>query len=222
MKAQPHPQILEWFPHLTEEVHQRLADHSVLMREWNAKINLVSRKDIDAFELHHLAPCLAITARLKLMDGARVLDVGTGGGLPGLVMSICYPQASFLLVDSIGKKIGVVEDIAKRLGLKNVQARQCRAETLGREFDFITGRAVSSLPVFIGWVRKLARKGTKHSLENGLLYWKGGSLEEGLGIAARHCWPLDDLLPGGDYPHKFIVHYLAQDLPRAKIAQKHS
>ncbi len=218
----PHPQILEWFPDLPERTHGLLAGYAELMREWNAKINLVSRKDIDAFEVHHLAPCLAITRKLKLMDGARVLDVGTGGGLPGLVLAICYPQARFLLADSIAKKIRVVDDIAKRLDLKNVEVRQCRVESLNREFDFITGRAVTALPEFVGWVRKLARKGAKHSLENGLLYWKGGPLEESLGIKPRHLWALGELLPGGDYPEKFIVHFLAQDLPRAKTTQKQS
>lgn len=216
------PQFAEWFPDLPEDTRGRLADYAALMREWNAKINLVSRKDIDAFELHHLAPCLAITRKLKLMEGTRMLDVGTGGGLPGLVLAICYPQARFLLVDSIAKKIRVVEDIAQRLELKNVEARQCRVESLNREFDFITGRAVTALPEFIRWIKKLSRKGAKNSLENGLLYWKGGPIEPGLGIGSKHSWPLEELLPGGDYPEKFIVHFLAQDLPRAKTVQKQS
>lgn len=215
--------LFEYFPGLPHETHEKLAGYAALMREWNAKINLVSRKDIDAIEIQHLAPCVAITRHLKLMTGARVLDVGTGGGLPGLVMAICYPQASFLLVDSIGKKIRVVEDIAQRLELKNVEARHCRVESINREFDFVTGRAVTALPAFVGWIRNRPRKGSKHSLENGLLYWKGGPIDDDLAqmkIQPTHLWPLNELLPGGDYPEKYIVHFRAQDLARAKAGLK--
>jgi len=215
----PALQLANVLPQLGAEALDRLEAYAELMREWNARINLVSRKDIDAFAQHHLLPCAAITLKLKLMHGARVLDVGTGGGLPGLVMAICYPQAQFLLVDSVGKKIRVVEDIVDRLSLKNVDARHCRVETLQREFDFVTGRAVTALPAFIAWVRARLRKGSKHSLENGLLYWKGGALEAELaqmGIKPIHLWPLESLLPGGEYPEKYILHFRTQDLARAK------
>ncbi|WOO43248.1 16S rRNA (guanine(527)-N(7))-methyltransferase RsmG [Rubellicoccus peritrichatus] len=213
-------ELTKWFPDLPGKTSEKLTGYAALMREWNEKINLVSRKDIEAFEVNHLAPCVAITHKLNLMDGARVLDVGTGGGLPGLVMAICYPQARFLLVDSVGKKIRVVDDIAKRLELKNVEARHCRVETINKEFDFITGRAVTALPRFISWIKKKGRKGKKHSLENGLLYWKGGPLDDdlkSLGITPRHVWQLEELLSGGTYPEKYIVHFAAQDLARAKV-----
>ncbi len=160
-------------PAVPEAAWEKLAQWAELMREWNERVNLVSRKDIDQLERHHLAPCLAITGELKLMNGARVIDVGTGGGLPGLPMAICYPQARFTLVDSVGKKIRVVEDITKRLNLKNVEVRNCRVETLKSPFDFVTGRAVADLTAFINWVRPLCRKGKAHSLPNGLLYWRG-------------------------------------------------
>lgn len=207
------------FPDLPAETWARLETWAALMREWNEKINLVSRKDIDRLEEKHLAHCLVVTRVLKLMGGARVIDVGTGGGLPGLVMAICYPQAHFTLVDSVGKKIKVCEDIAKRLELENVEVRHCRAEEIKREFDFITGRAVKELPQFVNWVRKLGRRGKKHSLENGLLYWKGGEYEEEvakLKIKPRHVWPINDFVPGEEFAGKYLLHFLAQDLPRAK------
>ncbi len=207
------------FPEIIPEAWPRLEAWAALMREWNPKINLVSRKDIDNLEIRHLAHCLAITRVLKLMNGARVLDVGTGGGLPGLPMAICYPQAHFLLIDSVGKKIKVVEDIAERLGLENVDVRHGRVETLNRQFDFVTGRAVTALPEFVGWVRTLLRRGAKHSLENGILYWKGGDLEpelKALRIRPRHIFQVQDYLSDPWFDGKYIVHLLAQDLKHAK------
>ena len=142
---------MKLFPALSKVEAQLLMEWAVLLREWNEKINLISRKDIEHLESRHLAPCLAITNHLQLMQGARVMDVGTGGGFPGLIMAICYPQAQFTLVDSIGKKVAVVQDIAERLGLRNVVARQARAEAIQREFDFITGRAVKNLPESVSY-----------------------------------------------------------------------
>ncbi|WP_269537745.1 16S rRNA (guanine(527)-N(7))-methyltransferase RsmG [Cerasicoccus fimbriatus] len=211
--------IKQHFPDLTDETWSRLTEWAALMRDWNAKINLVSRKDIERLEEKHLAHCLVVTRVLKLMGGARVIDVGTGGGLPGLVMAICYPQAHFTLVDSVGKKIMVVEDIAKQLGLENVEVRNCRAEAIKREFDFITGRAVKELPQFCGWIKKLGRRGKKHSLENGLVYWKGGEYADEvakLKIKPRHVWPISDFLPGEEFEGKYLLHFLAQDLQNAK------
>jgi len=207
------------FPNLPAETWTQLEAWAGLMREWNAKINLVSRKDIERLEEKHLAHCLIVTRVLKLMGGARVIDVGTGGGLPGLVMAICYPQAHFTLVDSVGKKIKVCEDIAKQLKLENVEVRHCRAEEINREFDFITGRAVKELPLFVNWVRKLGRRGQKHSLENGLLYWKGGEYKEEvakLKIQPQHVWPVSEFLPSEEFVGKYLLHFRAQDLPRAK------
>lgn len=207
------------FPDLPDATWAQLSAWAALMRDWNEKINLVSRKDIERLEEKHLAHCLVVTRVLKLMDGARVIDVGTGGGLPGLVMAICYPQAHFTLVDSVGKKIKVCEDIAKQLKLDNVEVRNARAETINREFDFITGRAVKELPLFVNWVRQLGRRGKKHSLENGLLYWKGGEYAEEIAklkIKPRHVWPINDFLPGEEFAGKYLLHFLAQDLPMAK------
>ena len=135
------------FPNILEDTWPILERWAELLREWNTKINLISRKDIDALEERHLVHCLAITNILTLKKGARILDVGTGGGLPGLPMAICYPQAKFTLIDSIAKKVGVVQSIADELGLANVEAKQVR-EALKTQFDFVTGRAVKNLPSF--------------------------------------------------------------------------
>jgi len=208
-----------FFPELDDTTWERLAQWAALMREWNAKINLVSRKDIERLEEKHLAHCLVVTRVLKLMHGARVIDVGTGGGLPGLPMAICYPHAQFTLVDSVGKKVTAVEDIARQLKLDNVDTRHCRVETINREFDFVTGRAVKELPLFVSWVRNLARKGHKHSLENGLLYWKGGEYErevQAMKIAPHRTWPVTQFLPDEGFSGKYLLHFLASDLPRAK------
>ncbi|MFT4901628.1 MAG: 16S rRNA (guanine527-N7)-methyltransferase [Lentimonas sp.] len=207
------------FPHITEDTWQVLTQWAVLLREWNAKVNLVSRKDIDLLEERHLAHCLVITNHLKLMSGARVLDVGTGGGLPGLPMAICYPQAHFTLVDSIGKKIAVVQDIAKRLNLKNVEVKQVRAETLNKQFDFVTGRAVKNLPEYFSWIKKNVRRGERNSIPNGVLYWKGGALDEeleALGIRPRKTIDLETELANPYFEQKYILHFDARDVPRAR------
>ncbi|MEM8549266.1 MAG: 16S rRNA (guanine(527)-N(7))-methyltransferase RsmG [Verrucomicrobiota bacterium] len=202
-------------PEVSATAWEQLEGWAALMREWNAKINLVSRKDIDQLETHHLAPCLAITSHLKLMHGARVLDVGTGGGLPGLPLAICYPEARFHLVDAVGKKIRVVEDIAQRLGLNNVHAEHARIEALKGGYDFVTGRAVTDLAAFINWVRPFMRKGRKHSLANGLLYWRGGDVQtEAAGLRSRlnHAYELEAQLSDPYFAQKYILHFRAEDL----------
>lgn len=211
--------LTEKFPNINESTWQVLHAWAELLREWNTKVNLISRKDIDHLEERHLAHCLAITNHLKLMSGTRVLDVGTGGGLPGLPMAICYPQAHFTLVDSIGKKIAVVQDIIKRLDLKNVEARQVRAETLNKQFDFVTGRAVKNLPEYFRWIKNNVRRGERNSIPNGVLYWKGGELEselEILGIRPRKTIDLEQTLGDPYFVQKYILHFDARDVPRAR------
>lgn len=191
----------------------------MLLREWNGKINLISRKDIDYLEERHLSHCLAITNHLKLMNGARIMDVGTGGGFPGIIMAICYPQAHFTLIDSIGKKIAVVQDLADKLGLKNVDARQCRAEEVKKQFDFITGRAVKNLPEYFSWIKNNLRRGERHSIPNGVLYWKGGNLDdelEALGIRPRKTISLEESFSDPYFAQKYILHFDARDVPRAR------
>lgn len=215
--------IREQFPNISDETWPVLEQWSVLLRDWNAKINLISRKDIDHLEGRHLSHCLEITNHLKLMNGARIMDVGTGGGFPGIIMAICYPQAHFTLIDSIGKKIGVVQDLADKLGLKNVEARQCRAESINKQYDFITGRAVKNLPEYFSWIKGNLRRGERNSIPNGVLYWKGGDLEDeldALGIRPRKTIALETSFNDPYFVEKYILHFDARDVPRARKPKK--
>ena len=201
-----------WFPDLGEEIWQKLEEYCDLLREWNAKINLVSRKDTERLEIKHVAHCLTITKFLRLMPKARILDVGTGGGLPGIPLSICYPQARFTLMDSVGKKVMVVEDMIKRLELSNVEVRRGRVEELPKKktYDFVIGRAVTALPTFFSWVQDKIAKGSKHSPANGILYLKGGDYTEELKTSGLHpakIWNLDELLPQAELGEKFLIHF---------------
>ena len=208
----PWETLRNWFPDLEEDKWVRLHEYCELLREWNAKINLVSRKDTDRLETKHLAHCLTITQFLRLMPKARLLGVGTGGGLPGIPLAICYPQAHFTLIDSIGKKVMVVEDMIQKLGLKNIEVRRGRVEELPRKrrYDFVIGRAVTALPTFFGWVSNKISKGSKHSPSNGILYLKGGDYTEELKTSGLHpakIWNLDELLPEAELGEKYLIHF---------------
>ncbi|MCD8284374.1 MAG: 16S rRNA (guanine(527)-N(7))-methyltransferase RsmG [Opitutae bacterium] len=204
---------------ISDAAWEKIGAMAALHREWNAKINLVSRKDIDNLELHHYAPCLAVVRFLRLMAGARVADVGTGGGFPGLLLAVVFPQARFTLIDSIAKKIGVVDDIAKKLGLKNVETCVVRAENFSKKFDFVTGRAVSNLPQFFGFVRKLLAPGMKNSLANGIIYWKGGEIAtetDALGCEPDKIYDLREMLGDDYFAEKYILHFRCGDVFRAR------
>ena len=208
----PWATLARWFPDLTDENWAGLKDYCELLRDWNSKINLVSRKDMDRLELKHLAHCLTITKFLRLMPKARLLDVGTGGGLPGIPLAICYPQARFTLLDSIGKKVMVLEDMVSKLDLKNVEVRRGRVEEMPkkRSYDFVIGRAVTALPTFFKWVHQKIAKGAKHSPANGILYLKGGDYTEesgGTGPTPAKIWNLDDLLPEAELGEKYLIHF---------------
>ena len=167
-----------YFPDLTDKQRQQLADAESLYKDWNQKINVISRKDMDSFQERHLLHSLAIAKFVQFADGAKVLDVGTGGGFPGIPLAILFPQAEFYLVDSIGKKIKVVNAIAEELGLQNVRADHLRAENVKGQFDFIVSRAVTRLNNFLPWVKNKVQAGFESSLPNGMLFLKGGDLEE--------------------------------------------
>ncbi|MBA4056429.1 MAG: 16S rRNA (guanine(527)-N(7))-methyltransferase RsmG [Marivirga sp.] len=170
--------IFDYFPELTEHQRKQVLMLHPLYSEWNGKINVISRKDIDNLYVNHVLHSLAIAKITSFKPGAKILDVGTGGGFPGIPLAILFPETQFHLVDSIGKKITVVKNVAEGLGLKNIMAEQIRAEQVKGEYDFIVSRAVTRLKEFYGWVNKKVKKDSIHSLYNGILYLKGGDLDE--------------------------------------------
>lgn len=172
--------IFRYFPDLTDIQKLQFTKLSALYSDWNEKINVISRKDIDNLYLNHVLHSLGIAKVMQFKPGATVLDVGTGGGFPGIPLAILFPQANFHLVDSIGKKITVVNAVADGLGLKNVIGEQIRAEQIKNKYDFIVSRAVTRLKEFYGWVHQRTKEKDIHELDNGILYLKGGDLEEEL------------------------------------------
>jgi 16S rRNA (guanine527-N7)-methyltransferase len=170
--------IKKYFPEITENQLQQFEQLLPLYVEWNEKINVVSRKDIDNLMLHHVLHSLAIAKFIEFRPGTELMDVGTGGGFPGIPLAILFPECSFLLVDSIGKKIKVVEGVAEALGLTNVRAQHVRAEDVDQDFEFIISRAVTRLNPFYYWVRKKISPNHFHTKRNGLILLKGGDLTE--------------------------------------------
>lgn len=166
--------ILKYFPNLSEKQKEQFAQLDELYRYWNERINTISRKDIDSLYEHHVLHALSIAKLISFRDGTDIIDVGCGGGFPGIPLAIMFPNVNFYMVDSIGKKIKVVNEIAKSLGLKNVKAEHTRAENVKKQFDFIVSRAVTSLPNFMTFVKNKVHHKDKNSLPNGLLYLKGG------------------------------------------------
>ena len=172
--------VFRYFPDLTEQQKEQFRKLESLYQDWNQKINVVSRKDIDELYLRHVLHSLAIAQVIQFKKGAEILDVGTGGGFPGIPLAIMFPDTNFTLVDSIGKKIRVVEEVVQGLGLTNVIAVNRRVEDLEGQFDFIVSRAVAAMPTFLHWVRGRLKMNSRHNLKNGILYLKGGDLQEEL------------------------------------------
>ena len=172
--------IYKYFPDLTDLQKQQIEKLQHLYQDWNVKINVVSRKDIDELYLRHVLHSLAIAKFQKFNPGAEVLDVGTGGGFPGIPLAILYPETHFTLVDAIGKKIKVVQEVVAGLEIENVTAVNSRVEDIKGQFDFIVSRAVAAMPTFTHWVKGKIKKKSEHERKNGILYLKGGDLEEEL------------------------------------------
>lgn len=177
--------ILKYFPDLTPSQQRQFDALYDLYKEWNEKINVISRKDIDNLYTNHILHSLGIAKVMPFKPGASVLDVGTGGGFPGIPLAILFPETDFHLVDSIRKKITVVNEVAKGAGIKNVRGEWIRAELIKGKYDFIISRAVTRIKEFYGWVNQKVKSKSVHDLDNGILYLKGGELDEELSELKR-------------------------------------
>jgi 16S rRNA (guanine527-N7)-methyltransferase len=186
--------ILKYFPGITPLQQQQFEQLPALYEHWNSQINVISRQDIDQLYERHVLHSLGIAKVISFLPGESVLDVGTGGGFPGIPLAILFPDTKFFLVDSIGKKIKVVNEVANALGLKNLKAEHLRAEQVNEQFDFVVSRAVTRLKEFYPWVKGKFNKQSKNTLPNGILYLKGGDLENEIaesGLTVRQFYLKD-------------------------------
>lgn len=199
--------IHKYFKDLTEEQVEQFSKLKDLYTDWNAKINVISRKDIESLYERHVLHSLGIAKVLEFKPETKVLDVGTGGGFPGIPLAILYPEVDFYLVDVIAKKIKVVNGVVEALGLKNIKAEQRRAGTFEERFDFIVSRAVTNMPDFVKWIRKNSTKKSRHELLNGILYLKGGDLTEELSQFPKATqYDLQDYFEEEFFETKKVVH----------------
>ncbi|WP_067149900.1 16S rRNA (guanine(527)-N(7))-methyltransferase RsmG [Pseudotamlana agarivorans] len=199
--------ILKYFPNLTEDQINKFTQLESLYQDWNLKINVVSRKDIDELYLRHVLHALGIAKVISFKDGSNILDVGTGGGFPGIPLAIMFPECSFHLVDSIAKKLKVVNEVVEGLGLTNVRTTHSRVEAIDEQFDFIVSRAVAIMPTFVHWVKGKIAKEEKHELKNGILYLKGGDLTEELkDYRTTTIYNLSDFYEEDFFETKKVVH----------------
>ena len=200
-------EILQYFPDLTEIQIAQFQKLEELYQDWNAKINVISRKDIDELYTKHVLHSLAIAKIQKFEVGTYILDVGTGGGFPGIPLAILFPETRFYLIDIILKKINVVNAVVEGLGLKNVKAEQMRAENIKGDFDFIVSRAVTNMPDFVSWIKDKIKKTNKHELQNGILYLKGGDLTEELDSFPKATqYNIADFFDNEFFETKKVVH----------------
>ena len=200
-------EILKQFPDLSDNQILQFQKLQLLYEDWNAKINVISRKDIDELYTRHVLHSLGIAKIIEFRPGSKIMDVGTGGGFPGIPLAILYPEVDFYLIDVIAKKIKVVNEVAAGLGLKNVKAEQKRAELVKQEFDFIVSRAVTNMPDFVNWVDDKVSKKQNHELANGILYLKGGDLTEELKAFPKATeYNLSDFFKEEFFETKKVVH----------------
>jgi 16S rRNA (guanine527-N7)-methyltransferase len=200
-------EILKQFPNLTENQILQFQKLEALYHDWNAKINVISRKDIDELYTKHVLHSLAIAKIQPFEAGSYVLDVGTGGGFPGIPLAILFPETRFYLIDVIAKKIKVVQAVVNDLDLKNVKAEQIRAENVKGDYDFIVSRAVTNMPDFVSWIKDKIKKQNKHNLPNGILYLKGGDLREELKDFPRVTeYNIADFFKDEFFETKKVVH----------------
>lgn len=200
--------LSSYFPDLSPEQIRQFEALEGLYQTWNAQINVISRKDTDHFYERHVLHSLAIAKIVQFLPGSSVLDIGTGGGFPGIPLAILFPEVQFHLVDSIGKKIKVVQEVAASLGLQNVRASHARAESIKERYDFIVSRAVTQMPVFLTWVKGKSAKKNLHNFKNGVLYLKGGDLSEelaGLRYPVKE-FPISEFYKGEFFETKKVVY----------------
>ena len=199
--------ILDHFPNLSDDQKNKFLELEKIYKFWNSKINVISRKDIKSLYLKHVLHSLAIAKIISFKPGSSILDVGTGGGFPGIPLAIMFPETTFHLVDSIQKKIKVVSSIRDAFDLENVSADHCRAEQIDTMNDFVVSRAVTSMPNFVKWVRKNIKKKSEHSLKNGILYLKGGDLKAELQTFPNAAiYNLKDHFSDSFFDTKKLVH----------------
>mgnify|MGYP001004124536 FL=1 len=198
--------IKKYFPELDNHQLSQFAQLGELYAEWNERINVVSRKDIDHLYERHILHSLGIAKVIEFKDNSSILDVGTGGGFPGIPLAIMFPDSFFHLIDAIGKKISVVQAIAEELDLENVKAEHLRAEESKYQYDFVVSRAVTQMPKFVGWVRSKISAQQRNALPNGILALKGGDLAEELGAYRANIYQLKDYFSEEFFETKKVIH----------------
>jgi 16S rRNA (guanine527-N7)-methyltransferase len=199
--------IHKYFKDLSETQIEQFSKLQELYKDWNLKINVVSRKDIDELYLRHVLHSLGIAKVMQFKPGSKVMDVGTGGGFPGIPLAILFPETQFHLVDSIGKKIKVVNEVVEGLALENVKTTHGRVEDIKDTYDFIVSRAVAQMETFVGWTKGRIAKKQNHDLKNGILYLKGGDLTEELKLySSATLYDLTNYFDEDFYETKKLVH----------------
>ena len=198
--------IHKYFPDLTEKQIEQFTDLQQLYQHWNAQINVISRKNIDTLYTNHILHSLAIAKVIQFEKGTKILDIGTGGGFPGIPLAILFPEVEFLLVDSIGKKIIVVNEVSNAIGLSNVRTVHERAESINETFDFVVSRAVTNMTDFKKWVKGKFNNTHNNTLNNGILYLKGGDLSEELRGISHYKYEITDLFEEEFFETKKVIY----------------